>query len=200
MTPEEFVNSMTPEFIEAVQARIVPYEKYFDRSANKKSALRALYVETDELFTDIPEDIRKEIKCTKGCAHCCHIRAVATDLEAEVAIDYAKDNGVSIDVDRLKQQEDLTTDEYIFSPHKRCVFLQQDNTCGIYPVRPMTCRTYFVVNDPEWCDTTKYPKHEQSVVNNVPMAFPAMALLQHYPLKSFPKALLMQIKKQDNDE
>lgn len=195
MTHEQFVRQLTPEMMAYVVKRIKPYADYFVRSANKKAALRALYVEADAMYTNIAEDIRREVKCKKGCAFCCHIRAVSTPIEAEVAVDYAAEHGIEIDTDRLEQQKDLDVDQYMFSPHKRCVFLQPDNTCGIYPVRPFACRTYFVVNDPEFCDVDRHPHHEQQVVNNLEMSYPAMAVLREEgSLESFPHQLLKKIK------
>ena len=200
MTHKEFAETyFTTETIKEIVKRAKPYYDYFVRSANKKAALRALYEETDVAFTDIKEDIRKNIKCSKGCAHCCHIRAVCTEIEAEVAVDYAKEKGLLIDIDRLEKQKDLDVTQYMFSPHKRCVFLQADNTCGIYPVRPMACRKYFVVSDPDLCDTTKYPKQETLVVNDLAMSFPTIGLLQSYDdpdcLQSFPTQLLKALNK-----
>lgn len=32
-----------------------------------------------------------------------------------------------------------------------CVFLQPDNTCGVYAMRPVACRMHFVVSDPALC-------------------------------------------------
>ena len=43
-----------------------------------------------------------------------------------------------------KRQEELLsfTDER----PQQCPFLEQDNRCGIYPVRPLICRTYAVMD------------------------------------------------------
>jgi Fe-S-cluster containining protein len=35
---------------------------------------------------------------------------------------------------------------------RSCAFLEEDGSCGIYEVRPLTCRIYMSFSTPEYCD------------------------------------------------
>jgi Fe-S-cluster containining protein len=195
MTLDQFIETMTPEDIQELGRQGEGYASYFSHSADKKLALLALYQRSQEKFYDIEEHWRKQITCKKGCAHCCKIRAVSTPIEAELAVDYATKNNIPIDTARLEKQKDMDVEEYMFSPHRTCVFLQEDNTCGIYPVRPFACRTYFVISDPDLCDVPKHPHYEVCGINSLPMQIPELGLLMAgQELDSFPKQLLNAIK------
>lgn len=122
-----------------------------------------------------------EPSCTKGCAHCCKmlilisaeealaiaatyphkLRAKRKQLLAQVEKlkpHYAKTFGDNPDTE-LASTEDL--DDYTkkndalctlwWEENEACVFLRPDNTCSVYAVRPVACRTYFVTSDPALC-------------------------------------------------
>jgi Fe-S-cluster containining protein len=97
--------------------------------------------------------------CRKGCAHCCHLRADATEDEGFLLYEKAEELGV--DWEKLEKQSKYgDAIEFIKGldiKDRRCVFLGDDNQCKIYEDRPLSCRSYYVVSDPKDCDTTRGP-------------------------------------------
>jgi len=83
-------------------------------------------------------------ECT-GCGRCCiagnDYYVYVTGEDIEVMRDYL---GVSIRWFRRRYLEKTTDGDPVVSYHDdgRCVFLQDDSRCRIYPVRPVQCRTY----------------------------------------------------------
>lgn len=137
--------------------------------------LRAFHVTTkqeayellDEMYEVIEpamEAISAQSSCRKGCAACCYQAIPCTPLEVsrikkfmstsekkeewmtriqELKKHYPKANG------NAKFTE--LAGPYFFE-RRPCPFLDlEDFTCGIYPVRPQTCRSHMVVSDPDLC-------------------------------------------------
>jgi Fe-S-cluster containining protein len=97
------------------------------------------------------------VSCRKGCSFCCHYNVDVNSGEAMVIVDYCRQNGIDIDRGYLEQQALLKRNEVPLHPtHSRCIFLK-DGLCSIYAVRPISCRKYYVTNDPKYCDVPSYP-------------------------------------------
>ncbi len=96
---------------------------------------------TLEAAKNYPNDFAK-IQCRKGCAFCCYQNVDVTFDEATLLIET-----VQIDWPAVEAQALFETNR-----SKRCVFLQEDNTCGVYENRPASCRKYLVVSAPSKCD------------------------------------------------
>jgi len=110
--------------------------------------------------------------CVKECCHCCSQIPLIHDAEYEIIRDYVKSDmppkdfatvknnldrwtgyfcaNTSFNISRhdLIYLEKLTTKNKIF-----CPFLV-NSLCAIYPVRPITCRTFTVNHDPDLCRQT----------------------------------------------
>jgi len=95
------------------------------------------------------------VRCKKGCAFCCHINIDMTLAEAEVIVQYCKDNDIAINEKLLEIQKSLTIQQRNAHKDNRCAFLSPDNTCSIYEVRPLACRKYIVASKPKHCDASK---------------------------------------------
>ncbi|MFA7613602.1 MAG: YkgJ family cysteine cluster protein [Candidatus Caldatribacteriota bacterium] len=92
------------------------------------------------------ELVQKMSPCKKGCAHCCHNEVSVTEDEIDLIIQKA--NPI-IDKDLLKKQkENFSKLSY---EERKCVFLDENNSCSIYPHRPSVCRTNAVIGEPEQC-------------------------------------------------
>lgn len=185
------LDSMTPEQLKALEDGIDNYEKVFETAGHPFRGLVRLYGVTDLEN----QSTAKEATCTKGCAFCCSIRVVATELETDMIARHCREHNIEIDTDKLEQQKDLDEDEYLLNPHKRCTFLAPDNSCKIYDVRPFACRNHYVANDPALCDTDAYPHGLVAGIENLPAALPAVAVMRKYEIDSFPKLLLKSLKK-----
>jgi Fe-S-cluster containining protein len=99
-----------------------------------------------------------QLSCKKGCSNCCKIRVDVAEVEADMLVAYAEENGMPIDTDYLKSQLVLQDPgDYRGKENAACVFLK-DGICSVYEVRPLACRNYAVISDPSLCD---YERPEQ---------------------------------------
>jgi Fe-S-cluster containining protein len=116
------------------------------------------------------------ISCRASCSACCRqvvpvsafeaealIRWIASlpeKYQAEVerrfqkALSALRDAGV---IDKLLDSRWMTDEQFAtqatidyFKAHVACPFLENEN-CGIYSIRPLACREYFVTSPPELC-------------------------------------------------
>ncbi|WP_369414724.1 YkgJ family cysteine cluster protein [Collibacillus ludicampi] len=111
--------------------------------------------------------------CTKGCAHCCYQAIYVSETETRIILNWLRLNNIRFDPllpIRLEKWNasfnrtelflvDIQTDEFkegYFHAHIPCPFLGSDNTCEIYPVRPLCCRHYFSVSAPEHCEKSPF--------------------------------------------
>ena len=140
--------------------------------------------------------------CKKGCAHCCYIQVGTFEWEIITILEYMKAKGLEFEPEELeileKQALIKNDKEYIQSPHRRCVFLQKDNMCGIYEVRPSACRNYYVFSDPSECDTFNDKASGRTLVNfNLDTVAPILALMELSEMKPMAKHLLEKLKSND---
>jgi Fe-S-cluster containining protein len=96
-----------------------------------------------------------EVKCRKGCAHCCYQTVDITMDEADLLASAVQSGELKIDMKKLEQQskESADADEFLKLPlqERKCIFLGDRNECTAYEFRPTACRKYFVVSDPSMC-------------------------------------------------
>jgi Fe-S-cluster containining protein len=103
-----------------------------------------------------------DIKCRKGCVHCCREPVEIWPHEAALLVDAAREAGLELDKARLERQGHYTIDTWRQQPaaDTACVFLGEDRACRAYEFRPNACRKLLVVTDPERCDAGKHPPEE----------------------------------------
>jgi len=99
-----------------------------------------------------------DIRCRKGCHHCCRGPVEIWPQEAALLVEIARKAGVEIDQARLERQNRYTMDNWQEQPaaDKACVFLGNDGSCTVYEFRPNACRKLLVVSDPALCDAEKH--------------------------------------------
>ena len=109
----------------------------------------------------IDQEIRQSTKvsttCQKGCAACCHMEVEITSDEATILVELI-DNGFAIDTERLALQaarpaQSTGWQERMKSTTNRCVFLNSENSCGIYDSRPLMCRRHAVTSPAVNCES-----------------------------------------------
>ena len=95
-----------------------------------------------------------EIRCARGCSHCCHGPVEIWPQEAAVLVKAARDAGLALDRDRLERQARQSIESWRKQPgaDTACVFLGSDGACRVYESRPNACRKLLVVSDPALCD------------------------------------------------
>lgn len=141
-------------------------DRKIDQSGHQREGIAAgLHDEIEALLVELrkrdPENAQK-VSCKRGCAYCCYIEVGITSDEALLLRYAMQEIGLSIDLDRLRLQASHVEKGWssLAYEQRRCVFLQDDNSCGVYEYRPMACRKHNVITAPEKCDTNKYPGGE----------------------------------------
>lgn len=123
---------------------------------------RVIYKVADQFMAalDLPENkaSKESITCKRGCNFCCYQNVDVTWDEASLLLEVAEDK---IDWDHLNAQ--LPGHQNIEYKKRACVFLK-DGECSVYENRPISCRKYLVANDPEKCDSEKYPAGQTKVL------------------------------------
>ena len=144
---------------------------------------------------DTTQTVLSQVKCKKGCAHCCKIKVLVSLCEAQYVYEFCKEYNIPIDVEYLKKQATLKEDnDYDFSKFRNCVFLSEENSCRIYEARPISCRRHLVVSDPSHCDVQSGRK-EVATIPAVDAAMIGAGLaLASGEQGSFPEMLLRAIE------
>jgi hypothetical protein len=95
-----------------------------------------------------------EIRCGKGCSHCCHGPVEIWPQEAALLAQFVRDAGLTPDLALLERQSRYTVETWREQAvaDQACVFLGADGACSVYASRPNTCRKLLVMSDPACCD------------------------------------------------
>lgn len=111
------------------------------------------------------------ISCGKGCCGCCSLAVNCTFTEAlRVAdsLDERLAERVRLHAPRLLERMQGVTDLKEFLKIHRneigpCPFLDEDGSCGVYEVRPFTCRALLATRESRWCsaDFSKISSEEK---------------------------------------
>lgn len=105
--------------------------------------------------------------CKKGCAYCCHIPVNVTLTEVALIKEYMEENGTVLSEaqkERARFQARVSDKVRMTSDKSACIFLDDNNACSIYEVRPFKCRSHYVVNDPALCNYKVNPGHQTKVI------------------------------------
>lgn len=123
-----------------------------DAPALARKAHAAIDTQLQQDSAILPEG--KQIRCGKGCNHCCNGPVEIWPQEAVLLAQFVHDAGLTPDLALLERQgrysvetwrEQAVTDQ-------ACVFLDAKGACSVYPSRPNTCRKLLVMSDPAFCD------------------------------------------------
>ena len=125
--------------------------------------IKKLYYDFDKvirLSLNANPDLKNKISCKKGCAGCCYQKILCTKNEALLIIGYIKKQQLKFDKKFLNKQvsiDDVDTHDWWYLPKekRKCIFLDENNLCLIYKVRPIVCRTHFVISDSKLCHEAK---------------------------------------------
>jgi len=98
--------------------------------------LVALAEEVDADFADIQERQAAQMLCRAGCSSCCRARLSITRVEEA----FLRRGLASFSEERRNEFSARTREEN----RELCPALDADGRCGIYPFRPLICRSYGV--------------------------------------------------------
>jgi len=101
----------------------------------------------------------KAIYCRTGCAGCCRFAVHATFPEAAaIAWQLTRQQTLQLSayISRLKKILPASSDmkNYLKSHRQSvgpCPFLDGQNNCSIYPIRPLSCRALLSTRPADWC-------------------------------------------------
>jgi hypothetical protein len=99
-----------------------------------------------------------EIFCGKGCGSCCTLAVNCSAAEAflmAAALSEQQKRAVAVYVAKLKEKTSGIADlKGYLSLHRKelggCPFLDE-GICGVYPVRPISCRALLSTKESRWC-------------------------------------------------
>lgn len=132
-------------------------------------------------FDDAIDEFKKYSPCDKGCWHCCCAIVETAVIEAENIRRYVNEN---FDENKVKQLSEKVKSILKFQPSSLqmsnervkmnylkqsipCPFLDSDNACSIYPVRPITCRKHIVFSSKDLCENgDRVCMYESSLIND----------------------------------
>ena len=89
----------------------------------------------DAVFQHTFQTFQAYMHCRKGCAACCLLETVVP-LEAAVITSYLES------LQEISEKNRVRDDGREPEENSPCVFLSKDQTCLIYSVRPIICRTH----------------------------------------------------------
>ena len=124
----------------------------------KKTKVYELY----ENYERLVQPYKSQAVCEKGCASCCiDVGSVgATTLEGLIILEYIQgwDRQALKEINRNLGENRNDKLSQVFS---RCAFLDQEQSCRIYAVRPFSCRRLYSVRK---CDGQGAVVHRQAVM------------------------------------
>ena len=106
------------------------------QKAEPLERLAALAEEVDADFAGIQERQAAQMQCRAGCSACCRARLSVTRVEEALLR-----RGLATLSDERRIELAARTRE---ENREMCPALDGDGRCGIYPFRPLICRTYGV--------------------------------------------------------
>jgi Fe-S-cluster containining protein len=135
----------------------------------RRSLALKVFHEVDDL---VDREIARSVEtgrtptCAKGCSHCCREELYAPRAEAEAIVDWLDSSAPHV-LDGLKARiaawlawyrsefpalvaRGIARRDAFYSHGPACPALV-DDTCAIYPVRPMFCRTHYVTSPVDAC-------------------------------------------------
>jgi Fe-S-cluster containining protein len=143
-----------------------------------------------------------DIKCRKGCDHCCRVPVEIWPHEAALLVEIAHETGMEMDKARLERQSRYTIDNWHQQPaaDKSCVFLGDDGACKVYEFRPNACRKLLVVTDPALCDAEKHPAESAGRWFSWEAEILELAALEIFGAALMPRLLLAALSRREHED
>lgn len=169
LTPQGFLikNTNNSETVKFFDQKIASYEnqlKSMDSDYAYSTAIAKIQVVLDEVTINK----RKPISCKAGCSACCHLKVDIVPFEGEKIQKHIIENSIKYDASLLATQTKALKSgpgafEQLPFEERRCIFLNPEQKCSIYSVRPLMCRRHFVQSDPSFCKGADFSSIELDV-------------------------------------
>jgi len=133
-------NNLIDQWKEAKEKRPATYQKIVNRLVHKSNR------NINEIADQVHEDVFAKVDCL-DCANCCtSIPAHVTKTDAKRISKYLGLKEKEFENKYLVRDDDQ---DWVLNSTP-CVFLEDDNKCNIYDVRPKGCRQYPHTDDLEF--------------------------------------------------
>jgi uncharacterized protein len=129
--------------------------------------LQALVEKVDAFARRAEDGQARWLQCKRGCDGCCRTRRTAWAVEIHRLTEYVATLGPERD-DLVARRADPQV-----VGGERCVFLDADGGCAVYPVRPILCRTHGPAavtseGDLVWCGLNFAELDPETVLDHIP--------------------------------
>ena len=130
-------------------------------SEAKLAKILLVLQEAEKLFYYIIHKEETTVPCKAGCFNCCYEPVEATMAEAHLVADFIRQSPESSKrwmIDGLQewltwfQENEKPKHPGTYRKHKQLCPFCREGICTIYPLRPISCRTYVVPDGPGLCD------------------------------------------------
>lgn len=191
--------------IPAIAKSIINYVQLFKKKLRGGQSISQVLVEFYKNADNSMQRTNQQappVSCKKGCAFCCNINVDICSAEAKSLVKYAKKKGIPIDREYLRKQSQIPKKELVLHPAvSKCVFLSKQNTCMVYPVRPLICRGYAVISPAEMCNSQKHPSGKILNLVDINVMIMESALLSLYPdLDRMPLQIIKILDKNEDSK
>lgn len=165
-----------------------------DAPALARKAHAAMDTQLQQDSATIPEG--KQIRCGKGCSHCCHGPVEIWPQEAVLLAQFVRDAGLTPDLALLERQSRYSVDTWREQPvaDQACVFLGDGGVCTVYASRPNTCRKLLVMSDPSFCDARQGRMDEVDRWFSWEAEMMEVAALEVFGMALLPRAVLQALQ------
>lgn len=168
-----------------------------DAPALARKAHAAMDAQLQQDSVTLPDG--KQIRCGKGCSHCCHGPVEIWPQEAALLAQFVHDAGLTPDLALLERQSRYTVETWREQAvaDQACVFLDADGACSVYPSRPNTCRKLLVMSDPAFCDARQGRMDEVDRWFSWEAEMMEVAALEVFGTALMPKSLLAALNSRE---
>lgn len=163
--------AIKPQMKDSVREGIEHFTNEYKRvstTIDTKSVAQGFNIAIQKQVDDGIAELPQKISCKNGCGFCCHINVDITLDEAELLLERAKEINYPIDWKMIDAQAQVGSEnwKYLVPKQKKCVFLNEANSCSVYEYRPASCRKHMVLSDPKMCDGEVNPTGKILKVTN----------------------------------
>jgi Fe-S-cluster containining protein len=146
-----------PHLLSLLDGVVFFYKKY-NRISDLDARVKFFHNDVNEIISKNlfgEGGIADKVLCSKGCSDCCSQLVTVSKSEADLLLK----STVKIDLEQLKRQQALSTDDWtlqLTEAEGKCVFLNHENgACNVWNDRPANCRNYFVMGSNKHCSVFK---------------------------------------------
>lgn len=197
-----------PAFAMAVKECLDEYLKQWKAAPPTKNVgqsaqqARQLHMIMDSEIAEFKEAQKPPVSCRQGCGHCCKMHVGVTSAEADLLAKYLQFSGRTVSTGTLQRQALYEGDDHWSGQpeaDRTCVFLNSNQTCSVYPLRPMACRKHFVLSPAEDCNIENNPAGRTLSWIDVDAEILATAAMTHWPTGSLPAMLLAALTRLEQE-